>query len=154
MRLLSIDPGTHTGWAEIDSDHDPMVLNFGTTDSDIEFFQLLDTGKFNDVDHVVFEDYKIRPSNLNKGWSHEWNSGPALQIIGAIKLWCFDYSIFYKAQQASIKPAAAGITGLPYKKGKANMHHIDAMLHGLYFLVKEGICTAPQVRVKNPVAKS
>lgn len=149
MRLLAIDPGLHTGWAIIDSEADPKVTDFGTTHTHEDFFQNLDAGIWNDVEKVVYEAYYIRPKDLTKNWGHEWNNGPALQIIGATKFWCYEYSIPMKEQQAAILPAASKLTGIPYVKGKPKVHHMMAMLHGLYFLVKEGICKAPEVRVKN-----
>jgi hypothetical protein len=152
VKILAIDPGKHVGWSIIDSDCSPKVIEFGTTTGDSNWFQLLDAGKFNDVDQVVMEDYKIRPSDLQKGWGHEWNNGPALQIIGAVKFWAYEYSIPVHMQQPSILPSAAGLTGIPYEKGKKKVHHMMAMLHGLYWLVKQGICKAPEVRVNGPKA--
>lgn len=154
MKLLAVDPGTHSGWCVIDTDVDPKVQQFGTTHSQEEFHQLLDSGNFNDVDKTIVEDYKIRPAKGPKDFQHNWDAVPAIHIIGAIEFWCFEYSIPCVLQQAAIKPAAAGLTGLPYEKGKKNMHHIDAMLHGLYFLVKSKTCSAPEVRIKNPVGQS
>lgn len=149
MKLLAIDPGNKTGWAVYDTDHDPVITEFGLAKPISDFYELLISGKFNDVDLVVSEDYKIRPADLNKGWSHEWNNGPALQVLGAIDFWAQEYSIKTARQQASIKPAGYGYIGMTYKKGKPDMDMYDAIAHGAYYLVKNKIVKIQDLRLAN-----
>lgn len=150
MKILSVDPGTATGWSIFDTNRRPLLLQFGIAKPMEKFYDLLLLGDFNDVDKVVVEDYKIRPANLSRGFDHTWNSGSTLQVIGAIQLWAREYSIGIVLQQPAIKPVAAGWTRLPYKKGKANMHHMDAQLHGLYYLIKNKIIS-PEAIYGQPI---
>lgn len=143
MKLLSIDPGVSTGWAEWDGS---KLLKFNEERPETAFYDLLIEGDFNDVDQVVFEDYKIRPADLQKGWGHEWNNGPALQIIGAVKYWCQTYSIPYKNQQASLLPVGCGYIGYPYNKKKHTPNYISAVAHGAYYLVKNKVCVPGDLR--------
>lgn len=147
MRLLAVDPGLSTGWSVLDTDKRPVIVSFGTDRPQAKFYNSLMGGEFNDVDRIVMEDYLIRPVAM-KGFQHNWNKPIAVLVMGAVELWAAMYSIPITLQQPAIKPQAAGLTGLPYKKGKADMHHYDSMLHGCYWLIKNKIITPEDIRVK------
>lgn len=149
MKLLAVDPGNKSGWAVYDTDSRPYIKEFGLAKPMEDFYDLLISGKFNDVDLVVAEDYKIRPKDLQKGWSHEWNNGPALQVLGAIDFWAREYSIRVERQQPNIKPSGYGFIGMTYKKGKPDMDMYDAIAHGAYYLVKSKIVKAGELRLAN-----
>ena len=122
----------------MDTDIPGILIQFESNKKK-EFYEVL--GESTDVDLVVCEDYLIRPKDLTKNWGHEWNNGPALRMIGAIDFWAQNYSIEMVLQQPSIKPVGYGYIGAKYVKGKAKMHHIDAIAHGAYFLVKNKLAT-------------
>jgi hypothetical protein len=134
MMLLSIDPGLTTGWAIWNV---PKLLLFGDCKGIEEFFDsLLLPDEWEEVDQIVMEDYKIRPSSLNKNWGHEWNNGPALQVIGGVKLWARSHSIPYHMSQPSILPVGCGYIGYPYNKKKHTPNYISAIAHGAWYQVK------------------
>jgi len=137
MKLLSIDPGTHTGFAVWYYGSDKVqLLEMGESKDIQNFYNTLTTGDLNDVDQIVAEDYKIRPSNMNKGWSHQWNNGPALQVLGAIDLFATMYSIPVFRTQPSVLPVGCGIINYKYDKKKHVPNRISAIAHGAWWLVK------------------
>jgi hypothetical protein len=141
MKLLSIDPGTHTGWAVWTYGLGAPLLNeVGESETAQTFYNTLTDGEYNDVDQIVAEDYKIRPADLNRGWSHQWNNGPALQVLGAIDLFATMYSIPVRRQPASILPVGCGYVKYKYDKKKHVPNRISAIAHGAYWLVRNRHC--------------
>lgn len=132
MKVMGTDPGGTTGWAVI---NDLRVEKIGQVKADQFHYWL--TNLEPDVDVLVIEDYKIRPEQLVGKYNHAWSSGQTLQFIGALKFWAHQNGIKVEMQQPSIKPIAAGWTGLPYQKGKKDMHQVDATLHAAYYLVNK-----------------
>jgi hypothetical protein len=139
MKLLSIDPGTHTGWAVWHYEKNKVLLQeMGESASIQQFYNTLTDGEFNDTDQIVAEDYKIRPADLNKGWSHQWNNGPALQVLGAIDLFATMYSIPTSRNQPAVLPVGCGYIGYKYNKKVHVPNRISAIAHGAWWLVKHG----------------
>jgi hypothetical protein len=137
MKLLSIDPGTHTGWAIWYYGRDKVTLiEVGESKDTQHFYNTLTDGNFTDTDQIVAEDYKIRPSDMNKGWSHQWNNGPALQVLGAIDLFATMYSIPVQRTQPSVLPVGCGFIGYNYQKKVHVPNRISAVAHGAWWLVK------------------
>jgi len=137
MKLLSVDPGKHSGWAawEVISGS-PKLSKMGVTEDESHMLDLLVANLWDDFDQIVYEDYIIRPPKVNKGWGHEWNSAPALHIIGALELYARLHSIKLKSQPASILPVGCGYIGYSYRKGVHVPNNISAIAHGAYWLVK------------------
>jgi hypothetical protein len=139
MKLLSIDPGKHTGWAAWESgDGHPTLLMMGVTETEKELYKLLsdilDSG-FR-YDQLVVEDYKIRPKELTHGYAHQWNSGVALQVIGAVELYSTITNTPVHRQPASVLPVGCGYIGYSYRKGIHVPNNVSAIAHGAYWLVK------------------
>lgn len=141
MKLLAIDPGESMGWAIFNSN---KLIAYGTeklSKPDMpELFEWLtypgEDTVIDNIDVLVIERYIMRPKSAG-GFNHDWNSGFTLQVIGGLKSWAAFNKIKIKEQNSSIKSAASGwATGKPYVK-KANQHYLDAVLHGVYYLVKE-----------------
>lgn len=132
IETISIDPGPHLGWARY---RDEILTEFDTLATKGEFFYWL---TFQNPQVFVVEDYIIRPVKSG-GFDHQWNKGETLRMIGAIEFQAHRVGAKFVLQQSSIKPAAYGQMGGKYKKGKANMHHMDAVAHGHYYLVKQGV---------------
>lgn len=130
MKVLGIDPGGTTGWAVIE---DLELQLAGQVKADNFHFWLSNLAT--DFDVIVVEDYKIRPDKLIGHYDHAWSSGQTMRFIGALQYWAYANGIKLELQQPVIKPVAAGWTGLPYIKGKKDMHHVDATLHAAYYLV-------------------
>lgn len=134
-RVLAMDPGGTTGWALFE---DNKVVRFGNTPQD-NFYEWLNSVQANLApDYIVVEDYLIRPEKLTgSSYTHVWSSGQTIRFIGAVVFYGVQTKIPVTLQQPAIKPVAAKLTGIPFKRGKKGVHHLDAMLHGGYFLITE-----------------
>lgn len=137
MKLLSVDPGKHTGWATWDfGSGSPSLVKMGVTDTELDFYDALIENSWEDFDYLVYEDYLIRPAKLTRQWSHEWSSAPALHVIGALELFARQNKIALKSQPASILPVGCGYIGYNYRKGVHVPNNVSAIAHGAYWLVK------------------
>lgn len=137
MKLLSVDPGKHVGFATWEFGlGEPILLKMGVTKNENEFYDILINDDWLTFGYLVYEDYKIRPAKVNKGWSHEWNSAPALHVIGALELFARQNGIELKEQPASILPVGCGYINFPYRKGVHVPNNVSAIAHGAYWLVK------------------
>ena len=133
MIITAVDPGGTTGYARFK--HDTPVA-VGTLKFGEEVFDFI-AHEFTDL--WVVEDYKIRVGTAARGYDHAWNSGEALQVIGAIKYHSRRQGLPEPVlQQPSIKPIGYKLLGAEYKKGKSGMHVMDAMAHARYYLHKNG----------------
>ena len=148
LKLLSVDPGKHNGWATWEYDSgSPHLLTMGVTETLEDFYDLLATQGWQDFDQVVYEDYIIRPRELNKQWGHEWNSGVALRAIGAIEFFARQHAVQIAKQPASVLPVGCGYIGYSYRKGVHVPNNISAIAHGAYWLVKNKHATSRGFKV-------
>lgn len=139
MRLAAFDPGKKTGIAIWDTDYGDKPHGMATLDVP-KLFDWLDDTEKNQYDIFVVEDYLIRPKgSMKNAPSHNWDKGLTLRVIGAIAYRAHQLSCKFHLQQPSIKPIGAGFGGIEYKKGKHQPHHMDAMMHGFYYLVRNRI---------------
>ena len=132
MKIYGFDPGLSTGWAEFNGSR---LSDFGTILTTKKDMKPLYDWLSNHIptEIVVIERYMIRPKGSG-GFDHSWNSGDTLQVIGALKSWARDVQVV--EQNSDIKvPAHGMIFGTPYKK-KKGQHHLDAILHVGYYLIK------------------
>lgn len=141
MKFLSLDPGAiNTGWALFDtSNSDFPVTNFGTTRSKEQLFNLLQEDfLYEGLNQLIVEDYIIKQSVKAGGFNHDFDKGRTLRIIGALEFFAWSHAIDFVLYQPSNKPIAYGQIGLTYVKGKKDMHHMDAVVHGFnHCLLKE-----------------
>lgn len=151
MKVVSFDPGKKTGWAILDPESSGhLLINFGTTPNKTELIQLLKDLETPNVQlQVVVEDYINRPPKSG-GFDHTWDKGYTHRIIGMIEGWCLRNRFKMILQQPSDKPAAFGIIGMQYKKGTQNIHHLDAIAHGFFYLFKNGL--APKEKIIDAMA--
>lgn len=126
-RLIAFDPGKTTGFAIFEDD---KPVEFGTLTTK-EYFEFL--AKETDADYFVVEDYVIRTQKFG-GFDHNFDKGIALQLIGAAKLRAYQLEATINLQPPSLKPGAYAQMGAEYKKGKRNMHHMDALAHGTWYI--------------------
>jgi hypothetical protein len=130
--ILAIDPGKHMGWARF---IDGIMKEFGTQHDEGEIYPWLIKQTPN---LFVVEDYKIRDKE-HGGFDHQWQSVFPAQVIGAVRFYALIRGIPVAMQQPTIKRAAAPMVyGKPYEK-KVNKHHLDAFLHGAYYIKKNGL---------------
>lgn len=135
MKIIAVDPGKNTGWALFEDERKPKV--FGTLRGLDDAWEWLPSQH---PDLWVVENYRVRPAGSFKSqWGHEWMEVDAIRVIGAIQFHAHANLAEFKLQEPSIKPVAAGWLGMEYKKGKKDQHHVDATLHGYYYIVKEGL---------------
>lgn len=136
MKLLAIDPGDTTGWATWDTVKGNLPLNFGNVKADDLFeWVSLQEGSF---DVVVVEDYIPRPPK-HGGFDHTYAKINTLRYIGAIQYHCYLNGMKFVLQPPSIKPVGAGWGNIPHNKKTHAPHHLDAMKHGFYYLVRNNV---------------
>jgi hypothetical protein len=147
MRLLSIDPGKHTGWAVWNYGSGPPQLSvMGVTQETEEFYDVLIDIDDVDYETIVYENYHIRPAVNNRGWGHEWNRPPALLIIGALELFARQTGTKLVSQPASVLPVGCGYIGYNYRKGIHVPNNVSAIAHGAYWLVKNKHATPKEFK--------
>ena len=125
--LLAIDPGESSGWATYSATGE--FQDAGICRSREGVYDLLK--EVGPVAKVVIEDYRL--------FSHKavQQSGSRLEtvrVIGAIESWAAINDSEVILQPASIKSIAQKWSGIVPKGSHKNTHHIDAMLHGHYYL--------------------
>lgn len=134
-KYLALDPGTATGWATFDSEG--TATNYGTAATHDELMQELD--KFtesNRPDVVIIESFKL----FNRKAKQQSGSDmPASQAIGIIKVYASRWGAKVVMQDPSIKPIAQKWSGMKPVGAHKNSHWVDAMNHGIYYLVKNKI---------------
>lgn len=126
-RLIAFDPGKTTGFAIFEDDK-PCEFGQLTTR---EYFDFLSAET--KANYFVVEDYVIR-TQKHGGFDHSFDKGIALQLIGAAKLRALQLGAEISMQPPSLKPGAYAQMGATYQKGKRNMHHMDALAHGQWFI--------------------
>lgn len=130
---LSFDPGAATGWAAFDKLGEE--INFGTCESIEELVHFLDTfpGK---PRVVIYERYRLRK---NKALQQSGSEMPASVAIGAIVTHAILWGSDTVKQEPSIKPMAELMSGIKPRGPHSQSHWVDALNHGVYYLVKKKI---------------
>lgn len=124
MILYAFDPGESTGWAKF---VDTQIAEIGTT-------KLEDIYKL--IEKLEGDIFVVESFTVDKKRTGQWDKGKTLQVIGALKLRANQIGAIVVEQQPSIKPIAYKWMGGQYQKGKKNQHHLDAVAHGNYYLIK------------------
>lgn len=138
--ILAIDPGDTSGWFRIEyiSGSQPAILSkkFGVWKGETEPGRVVNEDP---PDILIVENYLIRPPKMTRGkkWSHDWNKGSTMRIIGSLQTVADLHDLFFQLQEPSIKPVGYGWAGLVYVKGKQGTHIPDACAHLAYFLYKQ-----------------
>lgn len=134
MKILAIDPGKTTGWANIEVKNNKIELGvFGNT-KDTTLIELLPN--LTEVDIVIYEAWLTRPKHLQRG-AFDWDPMVAPQVIGSLLTLCktLEKQEIVK-QQPSIKPVGYALAGMKYVQGKKGTHWQDALAHAVYYAVK------------------
>lgn len=85
---------------------------------------------------VVIEEYRIFP---NKASTHAYSKVDTIQIIGIIKAAAHKWGANVVEQALQAKPLGYKYAGMKPPKDHSKSHGPDAVAHGYYFLVKNGI---------------
>jgi hypothetical protein len=145
MRILGIDPGGTTGWAELNVIDNKLVPGFFGMTKDKTLKEI--RPNIQNADVIVYEGFWIRPDKA-MGGKFNWQEPPALIVIGALLALCAELG---KTQVVKQTPAQRvpgyGFAGLSYKKGASGVHDRDALAHAAYYAVKE-LHARPVVRTK------
>ena len=147
MRVIGFDPGEMTGIGILEIDENKrLVLKHSSTLPRTDLYMKLPR-LIEGCDAVIIEDFKVRPNNARKG-SFDWSHLVPVQVIGAIHYASMHAGIPSHFQQPNLKPVGYSFLGKPYVRGAKNVHHLDALAHAAYYLVKNKIAvpnaTSPQ----------
>lgn len=151
-RWLTIDPGETVGWAIWEGDE---LEDCGQT----PMWEFADTlgntclATFRDLpgerepnfgspfNFIVSEDFAIYPPGVGPGPPPPWDKVLTARLIGAIQFICREAGIPFYEQPASIKAQAvmAGAEDLFLTPRHENRHANDAIMHGVYHSVTQGV---------------
>ena len=126
---LALDPGETTGYATFDSEGNSTDI--GEVFSDAELDDLLD--RLSPL-VVVVEDWVQSPYITMGG-----NKQLTARTIGSVESWARRHSATVVLQPNTIKAIAYRWAGIPKPKNKTLSHRSDAYVHGIHYLVKQGI---------------
>jgi len=128
MNVLVFDPGGTTGWAFL-SEGKMEAGSFNMWD---DVWDIIHQRAADDISTVVIESFILR---RGKALALSGGKLETVQVIGYIKAVCDNYDIPYVEQQPACKSIrVAKIEGL-------NIHAMDAVKHGLYYLKRHGEAT-------------
>jgi hypothetical protein len=126
VELIAIDPGPSAGWAKF---IDGVLKEINITKGMSEFFEYL---RKTNADIYVVEEFRLNPK-INQAW----NKLETSQMIGAVKFHAQGLGVKVVEQPANIKGPAYGLSGMKkFETGKKDMHTVDAVAHGNYYLHK------------------
>ena len=135
MRIIGFDPGETTGVGIIEvGDDKKMRLMHSSSLIKVDLYAKLPR-LIQGCDAVIIEDFKVRPNNARKG-SFDWSHLVPVQVIGALDYLTKSLGIPSHFQQPNLKPVGYAYLGKQYVRGAKNVHHLDALAHAAYYLVK------------------
>lgn len=140
---LALDPGDNTGWCTFDANGE--IVNQGlcsNLDGRESLYNLLqEMHKEVRLKLVICENYALFPW---KSKEQSWSDLNTPRVIGVIEYWCYLTKIELELQPPNIKMIAYRWAGLTPAKNKKMSHSLDAYVHGIYYLQKNGIRKAQQ----------
>lgn len=137
---LAIDPGHTTGCAWFSEEGDLTKIEEFKLDK-INLF--LDEEITNKISMIIVEDYRLYPW---KSSAQSWSRIETVRVIGAIDYRAHQCGIPIVYQDPSIKGIGYKWAGKTKPKNHANSHVLDAYVHGVYYLQKNGIRRPQQGR--------
>ena len=129
--LAAFDPGEGTGFALLAEDG--ATLDTGITRTREELYDLL--SRLPRVEKVVMEDYSLYQ---HKALAQSGSKLETVRVIGVIEEWAHRHKAELILQPASILPIAKLWSGIKPKGAHRDNHHVSALLHGFYYLQKNG----------------
>lgn len=135
---LALDPGDTTGWAQFEEDG--KGVTFDSFYGKEKLYEFLDAAA---PQVIICEDYKLFPW---KAANQSWSRLDTVRAIGAIEYWAYLHNAKVIFQDPKIKSIGYMWAGIPKPKNHSESHHVDAYVHGVYFLQKAGIRKPQQGR--------
>lgn len=136
--ILAIDPGVTNGWAVFTGDGKVQEFGQGDLTELYNFCTHFELVFGSEPSTVIIESYRVLPTAR----SLKANVGSKLETveaIGLIKSFALGWNCTVVEQEPGIKKIASMWTGIKVPGNHAESHRFDAMLHGFYFLIKNGI---------------
>jgi len=135
-KYLALDPGGTTGYASFNEDGN--LEDMGEVFDRDSLRELLgNTGP----SLVICEDWKTNPHIRFGNDKME-----TVRVIGQIEEWCSVNNVSLVLQPNTIKPIAYRWAGKKQSRNKALSHRLDAYVHGVYYLQRNGIRKPQQGR--------
>ena len=135
IKILALDPGKTTGWAEITIKDGKIQLGIWGVTKDTTLVELIPNIK--EADIIVYEAWLTRPKHLQRG-AFDWDPMITPQVIGSLLTLCRALEKKEPVkQQPSIKPVGYGFAGMKYVAGKQGTHWQDAIAHAVFYAVKK-----------------
>lgn len=130
---LALDPGETTGWATFKESGDVLAFGqFKQKDQTAELTRLVEST----LKAVICEEYRNYGHMQQKKWSRNQTS----KNEGAIELMCELRQVPFFLQPASVKKIGYMWMGLGAAPSNHDIsHQYDAIVHGGYWLIKNGI---------------
>lgn len=135
IKYVALDPGKDIGWATFDGTGE--VIRFGTIRKDegreglYNFLKELPKGIT-----VIVENYLLFP---DKAKAQYWDPMETVRVLGVLEFYCYLAGSTLIQQPSNIKPIAYMWAGITPAKNHRFSHQLDAMVHGIYYLQKNGI---------------
>lgn len=134
LKILAIDPGKTTGWANISVDAAKHISlgEFGNS-KDMTLVEI--SSHIQAADVIVYESFYVRPDMAMSG-KFNWQEMPALKVIGSLMTLCKLYQKSTVKQQPSQRVPGYAFAGLNYKQKAKGKHWQDALAHACFYAVK------------------
>lgn len=133
---IAFDPGETTGYAIFDAHG--KISDFGQIPNGVEGLTGFLMEHDEPVTAVIIESYMVRPDDhslkANVGSKME-----TVQAIGTIRGWAYARKAEIIMQQPQVKKIGELNSGYKPGSNHSQSHQIDAINHGVYYLVKKGI---------------
>ncbi len=131
----AFDPGETTGYATFNEEGELMAAGqiYGF-DSLVEWLAVTPSDR---LKAVICEDFIIL---RKKAAVFAGNKMEVIQAKGAIRAHTSSKKVKFILQRSDIKPIAERLTGVRPKGKHSENHWVDALNHGKYYLIKQGIC--------------
>jgi hypothetical protein len=140
---MAFDPGTTTGWAQLNERGECQMLGqFSPKELD-EWAVQVNPG---DIQVLVYEQYIIYPTKKYVKINVGRTRSPADEAIGVILLGGRRAGAKVVKQPANIKETAEKWSGVsPAGMAHNRSHQIDALNHGIYYMVKNKLIQIPSL---------
>lgn len=136
--LLAIDPGETNGWALFNGEGNIIEFGQGNIQQLHKYLSNIDEVHGSEPSTVIIESYRVLPTAR----SLKANVGTkvrTVESIGIVRSFAMTWNCTIVEQEPGIKKIASMWTGLQPPSNHKYSHQVDAMLHGYYYLIKNGI---------------